>query len=254
MKTIKALCCATLALVSFGALADAANVLIMFSTPGPDTYADGATVLDGERYALVWSADGKFDGIKTDGTAVDKNDLVIYIAGLAEGGRCPLTMFEIDSASPKAKREGVYGVYLLDTRVADKKSVAATAANGLPEIVNGAISTQDYTAAAAMASVEKTTGEGASQWCETEIAVDATSPDYKPLKITAFEVEGAQVTISVEGMLPNVPYNIKMGATPNNLKSYALKTPQTGTAGKAKVVLPVNEAKFFQAVREPLKK
>lgn len=247
MKFMQFVGCAVISAMACGAFADAANVLIMFSTPGPDKYADGATVLDGERYALVWSADGEFDGIKTDGTAVDENDLVIYIAGLAKGGCCPLTMFEIDSRSPNAKRDGVYGVYLLDTRTVDKTGVVATV-NGLPEVVNGAVSAQDYTAAAAMATVEKKSTKG-KPWGESAIAAKAT----KPLKITSFKVENATVTLSVEGMLPGVRYNVKTGAKPNKLESYALETPKTAT-DTATFVLPANNAKFFQVVREPLKK
>lgn len=247
MKFTKFIGCAALAMASIGAFADAANVLIMFSTPGPDKYADGATVLDGERYALVWSADGNFDGIKTDGTAVDENDLVIYIAGLAKGGCCPLTMFEIDSASSKAKRSGVYGVYLLDTRTT-QGAISKVGENGLPEVVNGAISTQDYTAATAMASVTKKE-TAAQEWGETEIAAEST----KPLKVTAFKVENALVSISVEGMLPGVRYNVKTGATPDKLENYALETPKTAT-DTATIVLPESNAKFFQVVREPLKK
>ena len=43
------------------------DTLIAFSTKGPDRYADGTTVLDGECYALVWSIDGNFDGFSADG-------------------------------------------------------------------------------------------------------------------------------------------------------------------------------------------
>ena len=42
-----------------------------FSTPGPDRYADGTVVADGECYALVWSPKGStFAGFSADGTTV----------------------------------------------------------------------------------------------------------------------------------------------------------------------------------------
>ena len=43
---------------ALGAFAGVDNVAITFSTPGPDAYRDGRTVLDGECYALVWTPTG----------------------------------------------------------------------------------------------------------------------------------------------------------------------------------------------------
>ena len=74
---------AGMAVASFAAVDD---TLISFSTPGPDKYADGTDVLPGEVYALVWSADGQFDGIKADGTTVDPADKVVLLAGVAKQG------------------------------------------------------------------------------------------------------------------------------------------------------------------------
>ena len=49
----------TMVVAAFGAAFGAANdTILTFSTQGPDTYGDGSTVLDGERYALVWVKDG----------------------------------------------------------------------------------------------------------------------------------------------------------------------------------------------------
>lgn len=253
MNTSKLVVFAASALMSACVLADAANVLVSFSTPGPDTYQDGATVIDGERYALVWSADGNFDGIKTDCTPVDPNDLVIYVASLAKGGCCPFTVFQIDSKSPDAKRDGVYGVYLLDTRTADKAAVVATV-NGLPETVVGAKSAQDFTAAAAMASVKEKKDAAAKTWGETAVAVDTTAADFKPAEITAIKVNGAKVELTVAGMLPGVRYNVKMGAKPNQLKTYALDVPKTASDNNASFVIDQKDARFFQVVREPLSK
>ena len=52
-----------------------------FSTPGPDCYADGTLVADGECYALVWSPKGAtFAGFNADGTAISANDRVILFS------------------------------------------------------------------------------------------------------------------------------------------------------------------------------
>ena len=56
---------------------------ISFSTVGPDRYADGSTVLDGECYALVWSNDGNFDGFAADGECIDPADRIVLAAPIA---------------------------------------------------------------------------------------------------------------------------------------------------------------------------
>ena len=86
-----ALVATALCLVLGGAAFGAANdARISFSTKGPDTYADGTTVLDGECYALCWSKDFANFAIKADGTAevgaesVDGE--VILVAPAKDGG------------------------------------------------------------------------------------------------------------------------------------------------------------------------
>ena len=58
--------------MSLAAFAAANDALIKFSSKGPDKYADGATVLDGEYYALCWSKDFSQFAINADGTAYEK--------------------------------------------------------------------------------------------------------------------------------------------------------------------------------------
>ena len=110
---------AGLAVASFAAVDD---TLISFSTPGPDKYADGSDVLAGECYALVWSADGVFEGIKADGTTVDPADKVVLLAAVAKQGEkgtyCPPLLYQVDAELAATLANGVYAVYLLDTRVA----------------------------------------------------------------------------------------------------------------------------------------
>ena len=71
---------AGLAMASFAAVND---TLISFSTPGVDTYADGTAVRDGECYALVWSADGVFEGLDVNGRPLDAADAVVLVAPVA---------------------------------------------------------------------------------------------------------------------------------------------------------------------------
>lgn len=83
---------------------------VSFSTQGPDRYADGSVVLDGECYALVWSADGEFNGFSADGSCVDGEDRVVLLAPVARGGRCPPVLFQISAEIYKELSGGVLAV------------------------------------------------------------------------------------------------------------------------------------------------
>ena len=78
------------------AFAAANDTLVMFSTKGPDTYADGTQVLDKECYALVWDKDSEPFSVAADGTTTG-GDIVLF-APFAEKGRCPKVLFEVDAA------------------------------------------------------------------------------------------------------------------------------------------------------------
>ena len=63
---MKKILIAASAIASALALTAAEYASVSFQTTGPDKYADGETVLDGECYALVWTADGVFEGLNVD--------------------------------------------------------------------------------------------------------------------------------------------------------------------------------------------
>ena len=185
--------------------ADAANTLITFSTPGPDKYADGVTVVDGERYALVWTNGEDFKGFTTEGEAVDPSQKVIYKAPLAKDGRCPLTLFQIDSA--KAPVGGVYSVYLLDTRGSAEQIV-----------VTGSALAKTYTPSTGMAkmtsvsedkTVDATTGEAVALQSGAAGLVDKNG--LAAPVITGFKVDGANVKITVSNIFPGFAYEVKGG-------------------------------------------
>ena len=136
-----------------GAFADARNVLISFSTDGSETYADGAPVLPGEWYALCWSPRETFGGITLDFKPVVEGDKILILAPLAEKGRCPETIFEVDSADVP-KGNGNYFVYVLDTRDVDG-NVAKSDDNGDVSVpsttMNGAVAkTTGFTTSAVL--------------------------------------------------------------------------------------------------------
>ena len=216
-----------------GAFADAANTRISFSTPGPDTYADGTTVKDGEIYALVWSKDGNFDGFTLDGEAADPADKVIFKAPLAKDGHCGLTLFQIDSKV--APKDGEYAVYLLDTRTTGMVTGAAVAKTfgGTSGTANIAATKNDNTVDAEGNVIAVTTG--------TSALVDTTG-DATPV-ITGFKVEGAVVKITVGNIIPGFVYEVKGGLDG--------KTDLTGTTvksvdGGVEFTVPAQGAQFFK--------
>ena len=207
---------AGLAVASFAAVDD---TLITFSTPGPDKYADGTDVLPGECYALVWSADGQFDGIKADGTTVDSADKVVLVAQAAKAGAngtyCPPLLYQVDADLAKTLEKGVYAVYLLDTRVTAADGAVAVGGvdeNGALKAVNsyGSVS-GDTTAAAGTASITtaKTTAVGG--------ASVATLVEVEAPVITAIKPEGTKITISTSGLSPVVDYKVVTGAKPGEV-------------------------------------
>lgn len=224
-KTMAMLGAAGLAMVSLAAVND---TLITFSTPGPDVYGDGTAVLPGECYALVWSADGKFDGIKADGSTVDPADKVVLVADIAKrdadgNGYCPLVVYQVDAATAETLANGQYAVYLLDTRVtgADGKVTVGLGADGKLESVNTLVAVSEGKTAEAGAL-------GATAPVAAKAAVGYSVDCYAKVDdpvITGVSVDGAKITITASGLSPVANYWILSGNDPG-----AVKTPVANAA------------------------
>ena len=126
-------------LCAVAAVAAEGDAWLSFGTAGPDAYADGAPVLDGESYALVWTANETFGGLAADGSPAVAGDRLIVSAPLAKDGRCPETLFQISRKTAEALAEGTYGIVLLDTRVASAGGATnlAPRVGGKPTMLNG---------------------------------------------------------------------------------------------------------------------
>jgi len=247
MKISKFIAIAAVAATATGAFADAANVLVSFSTTA-DKYADGTPVKDGEWYALAWSADGVFEGLQLDCTPIDPNDLVIMKASLAKGGKCPYTVFQIDSQSPNCKRTGTYSVVMLDTRDVNGQPSKTT-----PKAVNAAAVAKDYQAGSATSGATEKAEQPEIAWAQSQI--DTSAEGFKPALIKGFKlIDDAKVEIEVENMLPGVKYNVMMGESLEKLDTYGLDVPADVSTKDAKVIIDAKDAKFFKLTREPLKK
>ena len=105
---------AGLVLAVAGMATAAMDTVLTFSTVGPDRYADGTDVVDGESYALVWTADVAGFAMSDDGTATGGK--VVLVRPVAKGGRCPLVKLNIKASVAPQYEGGTWGVYLFDTR------------------------------------------------------------------------------------------------------------------------------------------
>jgi hypothetical protein len=204
---MKKLLAGIVAMAGVAAFADAANTLVYFSSQGPDKYADGTTVLDGERYALVWSEDGNFDGFTVTGDPVDSKDVVFSIMSRAKGGRCPMTAFQVDSKV--APTNGVYAVYLLDTRIdIDGKAELSKMEDGKPQVIKATSTTVASYAvkgASSFGAATQTSAEAtASAGSVTPIAPGASAAPV----VTGIKVEGAYVYITVKNTSPFLSYDV----------------------------------------------
>lgn len=216
--------------------ADAANTLITFSTPGPDTYADGAPVVDGERYALVWTEGEDFAGFTTEGEAVDPKQKVIYKAPLAKDGRCPLTLFQIDSK--KAPKGGVYSVYLLDTR-GSKEQIVVTG-SALAKTYAAANTTAKITTVSDDKTIDKETGNKLALKSNAKGLVDKNGL-AAPL-ITGFKVDGAEVKITVANIFPGFAYEVKGGLDKKSDVKSSIEVKDDNTL---EFTVGAESAKFF---------
>ena len=243
-------------LMSVAALADINNtVLVSFSTPGPDHYADGVKVIDGEIYALVWTPKGEeFAGINADGTAVAPSKVAL-LAPIASGGKCPCANFQIDEAyvaSITGGAEGTWGVYLLDTRryptVKDAEGNDVVDKTGTPTV--GGATVNGYGAVATL-----TGGSMASGAASGAVAVttgSAAPAAASNLKVNDIKFVGDNVYIYVTGSLSCLQYELKSGSEPGALAAPADGKAQYGTGDDNMVIITPKKpgAQFFQVNRK----
>lgn len=212
------------------------DVFVTFHTKGPDKYADGSPVLCHERYALVWSPDGVFDGVTASGAPVDPNDRVVIVAGVASGGRCPHVLYQLPAATAAALSGGVCDVVLFDTRVGDKVAVKPNVVNGWTRTTAGVKLSESY--AAAMAD------DGESHVVSGAVA---PPPDVEQPKILSMRVDGDYVMMQVDNLRgymrvnggPKIgSFGALTGATvaDGGDEPVTLIAPKTGDSGFFKVI------------------
>ena len=239
-----------LAMAATGAaLAGQDNLLATFSTKGPDCYADGTVVKDGECYALVWThTNAVFQGITVDGKAVGSQDenRVLCIAPLAKDGHCREVVVEVNKVvADLYAGSGTFSLHLLDTRKA-----ADGTPGGVDAGVNGFGTAQEFTLSASEQLQSVTATNAALVATATVLPASIPQP-----KIKSIEVKDGIVRLTVARTSKFVRYGVSSGDTPANLTADADFAPQDGNdAGDIVIEAPAKGTSgFFSVGRAPLK-
>ncbi len=238
-----------LAAVAIPAMAGQDNILATFSTKGPDCYADGTVVKDGECYALVWThTNAVFQGITVDGKAVGSQDenRVLCIAPLAKDGHCREVVVEVNKVlADLYAGSGSFSLHLLDTRKA-----ADGTPGGVDAGVNGFGAAQEFTLSASEQFQSVTATNAALVATATVLPASIPQP-----KIKSIEVKDGIVRLTVERTSKMVRYGVSSGTTPEALASDPDFAPQDGDdAGDIVIEAPAKGTSgFFSVGRAPLK-
>ena len=219
------------ALMTAAVFAGANDLLVMFYTLGPDKYADGTIVLDGESYSLVWTA---ADGAQTP----------VITVPAAKDGKCNPILFTIDENDVSKYEGGTWGVYLLDSRDFAKdatgKTLAALDEKGYPSVVNVKAAIGDGIANA---------GGFKSATAPSGVAAGAYDlADVPQPKVTGIKIVGANVIVTVANTVPFVGYTLQSG---NDVSSFAIPAGTASVSGDAakeiNLVTPKKDgAQFFK--------
>ena len=238
-------------LSSLAVFAAADNTLISFSTKGPDTYADGSYVLDGECYALVWTASGaSFGGFAANGQPVNAADKLVLTAPVAKDKHCPLVVFQIDSAIVEAQyKNGSFGVYLLDTRL--KTADGSYKVGGINE-ATGYAKTVNAASAAGVAADGSSGVIGASGSSVQASEIAKIPEGLAEAKIKAIKLAGENVIITIENAASFLQYTLAELATPQAKDGEEVGEPVMGDAdGEATIVVPKSgDNKIFMLKRK----
>ena len=233
-------------------LAGMNNVVIQFSTVGPDKYADGTTVMDGECYALVWTPTGsEFQGINDKGEAVGDSKVAVK-APIAIGGKCPNVQFQIDETFANVNYpNGTWGVYLLDTRKfateevtvkVDGKEIMQTQvkidANGkkLAMGVGGAVS--------GYGQVVSNVGRSLSPAGAKAGTVQSIPAGIQPPTIKDFKVVNGMAYLYLKDTSSAVSYGVAAGQAPGTLKPVS-QQPVQGGGNETIIITPATGAAGF---------
>ncbi len=231
---------------------DGVTRTINFSSTGPDCYADGTQVLDGEVYALVY-ASGEFDGLKADGTLVDSNDKIVCKAPLAKNGRCPFITFILDGDNADLSESNL-SVYLLDTRKTVKNGDAVVVSVGPQSgsydgvVYNGYVKVDATISSSRNATAGVTSLAGGVVTALPDGVENPSIADFRML-------DDGQAILEVANTSPYVNYTVSGGKTPA-ANEKVIATGLNGVGGEDSLFLTTTmdeddaaKFRFFKVVR-----
>jgi hypothetical protein len=226
---------------------------VSFQTTGPDKYADGTTVLDGECYALVWTADGVFEGLNVDGSCVDPADEVVAALPWAKDGAFPATMFNI-ATNTKYVAGGELAVYLLDTRkfIDGEAKVSGVNAEGKLVFVNASSKVDEAVtvSGAGAAPSAKAAAAGAVEGAVAS-ALPADVPMPKVTGLDFVKVNGSDyVKLTVGNTVGFANYAVQ-GGNSVAVDGAVGADAKTGGAESITLLYPkTSDANFFKVIRK----
>ena len=229
------------------------NLLLRFSTPGPDAYADGTAVRDGEFYALVWVRKGAtFAGFAADGSVADgETGALICAVPFAEGGRLPETTLEMDRVLADAYAgSGTFELHVLDTRDASGAPKGA-----LSEGVNGHGAAASFSLAADSSGRVEQQQEVSARKAALAATATALPASVPRPRITSIKVEDGVVRLTVKGTSRLLRYGVSSGDSPDDLAPLPLSA---GVAdgddfGEIEIAVPAEKGgRFFRVGRAGL--
>ena len=212
------------AVAAMSAVAAENDPRVIFSTVGPDTYADGTPVLDGERYALVWAEPGVDEVVfMADGSTSGG----VMVSALPGGyrGKCKRCQYEIDAAKMPEYEGGTWFVYMLDTRQWDADGNVSLCTglgvvNAVGKVSGSQVFPKELTAVRAVSCPAATAA--------TPSAVPEGTVD--PV-ITDIRIDGAEVCVSATNTVPYIQYTLFSSDAPDADKfGPAESAPRTGAA------------------------
>ena len=218
------------ALASAVAVAGVNDLLISFSTPGPDKYADGTEVKVGECYSLVYT--------KADGS----QEIVLnYQTKVA--GKCSSVVYMVDEVTAAKYSGGSWGVYLLDTRdFANGGTPAGLDEKGQPKIA-------PWVKAEVVSSVASSGNFGTAKADKAVAAgsYDLAAADVPQPTVTGIKIVGANVVVTVANTRPFVGYTLVSGSDVTEFSVPASTGVNGNLSGDIEIVAPKKDgAQFFK--------
>ena len=243
---------------ALGAFADGDdNIAVLVSTTGPDCYLGGDVVMDGECYALVWSRDGVFEGFTAGGAPIDTNDCVVNVGAVAKGGRCRAA-FEVSASLAAELENGVYAVYVLDTRVTDGGETKPrglvngklVALNGYGEVAEGVtVSARSGVAVATETEAPPAKASLRAAHGGKRVRTAASpAPDVQQPKIKRIALEDGGMALYIENLKGYM--RVKMGKDLSLSDDVSPAVQTDGADDAVRIVVPTKgDSGFYKVIR-----